>query len=84
MRTTIAIDDGLLAELMRAEPDVSRSEAIRRAVHDYLRRRRVQNFMKLAGSRLVDLDWRDVERQALEELPKMRRAVNRQRHGRKH
>ena len=80
MRTTITVDDDLIDELMRVEPDVSRSEAIRRAIHDYLHRRRVEGFMKLAGSRLVDLDWRKVERQELDDV---RRAAKRKRHGRK-
>ena len=61
MRTTIAIDEHLIEELMRVEGDVSRSEAIRRAVEDYLRRKRVEEFMSLAGSQLVNMDWRDVE-----------------------
>jgi metal-responsive CopG/Arc/MetJ family transcriptional regulator len=58
MRTTIAIDESLIAELMRVEGDVSRSEAIRRAIEDYLKRRRIEKFMDLAGSGLVDMDWR--------------------------
>ena len=62
MRTTILIDDGLMGELMRAEPKVSRSEAVRRAVQGHLQRKRVDDFMKLAGSGLVDVGWRDMER----------------------
>lgn len=62
MRTTISIDEDLMGDLMRAEPDVSRSEAVRRAVASHLRRKRLDEFMKLAGSRLVDLDWREMER----------------------
>ena len=62
MRTTIAIDEELINELMRVEGDVSRSEAIRRAIEDYLRRKRVDEFMTLAGSGLVDLDWQEAER----------------------
>ena len=62
MRTTIAIDEALINELMRVEGRVSRSEAIRRAIEDYLRRKRVDEFMALAGSRLVDLDWQEAER----------------------
>jgi hypothetical protein len=67
MRTTIAIDESLIEELMRSEKGVSRSEAIRRAVQDYLRRKREDAFMSLAGSQLVDLDWREAERQDLGE-----------------
>lgn len=65
MRTTIAIDEDLMDELMRAEPGASRSEAVRRAVKDYLSRKRVDAFMTLAGSRLVDTGWREMEREEL-------------------
>jgi metal-responsive CopG/Arc/MetJ family transcriptional regulator len=65
MRTTIAIDEKMLDELMRVERGATRSEAIRRAVQDYLWRKRVAAFKGLAGSRLVDLDWREAERQEL-------------------
>ena len=68
MRTTIAIDEQLVEELMRVEGKVSRSEAIRRAVEDYLRRKRVDEFMTLAGSKLIDLDWKQVERGELRKV----------------
>jgi metal-responsive CopG/Arc/MetJ family transcriptional regulator len=68
MRTTIAIDEQLVDELMRVEPGVSRSEAIRRAIQDYLRRKRIEAFKRLAGSRIVDLDWREMERIEMEEV----------------
>lgn len=67
MRTTISIDEDLMAELMRAEPRVSRSEALRRAVKTHLQRKRLDSFMQLAGSRLVDLDWREMERVEMED-----------------
>ena len=59
---------------MRVEGDVSRSEAIRRAIEDYLRRKKIEEFMSLAGSGLVDVDWRDVEQQEIRKV---------KRHGRK-
>ncbi len=74
MRTTIAIDEELMDELMRVESGVSRSEAIRRAIQDFLKRRQCEEFLSLAGSKLTDLDWRQTER---EELRKVKR------HGRK-
>lgn len=78
MRTTISINEELIAELMRAEPNVSRSEALRRAVKSHLRRKRVDEFMKLAGSHLVDLDWREMERVDMEDAER----PYRERHGR--
>jgi metal-responsive CopG/Arc/MetJ family transcriptional regulator len=70
MRTTIAIDEHLIQELMRLEGDVSRSEAIRRAVEDYLRRRKMDEFLSLAGSGLVDLTWQDAEQRELGKMKK--------------
>jgi Arc/MetJ family transcription regulator len=67
MRTTIVLDESVVAELMRAEKGAIRSEAIRRAIHHYLRRKREEAFMALAGSRLVELDWREAERQDMRE-----------------
>ena len=49
MRTTITIDDAQLKELMASEPDASVSEAIRRAIEEKVRRRKVDEFLGLAG-----------------------------------
>ena len=74
MRTTIAIDETLVDELMRVEPGVSRSEAMRKAVEAHVRRKRLEEFMSLAGSHLVDLSSKDAERLEIRKL---------KRHGRK-
>jgi metal-responsive CopG/Arc/MetJ family transcriptional regulator len=70
MRTTIAIDEELINELMRVEPHVSRSEAMRKAIEDYVRRKRVEEFVGLAGSGLVDMDWREAEGRDVAKLKK--------------
>lgn len=68
MRTTIAIDEDLVDELMRVEPGISRSAAMRRAVEAHVRQKRQETFMALAGSKLVDVAWQDVERTELRKL----------------
>jgi metal-responsive CopG/Arc/MetJ family transcriptional regulator len=73
MRTTIAIDDDLMDELMRSEGGVSRSEAVRRAVQAYVRRKRIDEFRRLAGSRITDLDWREMERLEMADTRRMER-----------
>ena len=73
MRTTIGIDEHLIEELMRIEQGVSRSEAIRRAVEDYLKRKRIDQFMSLASSGLVDMDWRKAEQEELRAIKRFRR-----------
>lgn len=65
-----------MGELMRAEPHVSRSEALRRAVKSHLQRKRIDEFMKLAGSHLVDLDWREMERIEMDDAARSRRKRN--------
>jgi Bacterial antitoxin of type II TA system, VapB len=68
MRTTIAIDEALVDELMRVEPGLSRSAAMRKAVEGHVRQKRLEAFIALAGSRLVDVPWRAVERKELRKL----------------
>jgi hypothetical protein len=68
MRATIAIDEDLVAELLRVEPGLSRSAAMRKAVEAHVRQKRLEAFMTLAGSELVDMAWRDVERKELRKL----------------
>ena len=58
METTIAIDEELIEALMRVEPGVSRSEAIRRAIEDYLRQKRLDELVTLAGGAPLPPDWR--------------------------
>ena len=68
MRTTIIIDDDLVDELMRVEPGLNRSEAMRRAVEAHVRQKRQEAFLTLAGSKLADLPWQDAERAELRKL----------------
>ena len=68
MRTTIAIDEQLIDELMQLEGNVSRSEAIRRAIEEYLQRHRIDKFMELAASGLVDMGWREAESRDLKKV----------------
>eukprot|EP01031_Cornospumella_fuschlensis_P019910 gene19910-24388_t len=50
MRTTISIDDAKVDELMRLNGAESRSDAIRQAVDEVIRRHKVAEFMSLAGN----------------------------------
>lgn len=79
MRTTIAIDEELMDELMRAEKGVSRSEAVRRAVQSHVRQKQIEAFKRLAGSRIVDMDWREMERLEMNDAERLQQ----KRHGRK-
>lgn len=49
MRTTITIDDNLFAELMTATQAKTRTEAIHRAVSEWLRWQKIERLMALRG-----------------------------------
>lgn len=74
MRTTIAIDEDLVHELMCVEPGMSRSAAMRRAVEAHVRQKRQAGFMALAGSKLVDASPKDAEAADLRKLKRHGRA----------
>ena len=59
VRTTLELDDVLLASLMARLPGVSKTEAIQRAVRFYLTHDTVDQLRKLAGT--VEID--DVSRE---------------------
>lgn len=56
MRTTLDLDDALLAALVARSPGVSKTEAIQRAVRFYLTHDAVDQLKQLAGN----LDVEDV------------------------
>ncbi len=67
MRTTISIDEQMMDELMEQENFKSRSEGVRRAIEFFLRQRKMERFKRLAGSHLIDLHWKTIEKLDLEE-----------------
>ncbi len=69
MRTTITIDDEQLKELMAIDPKATVSEAVRRAVADGIHRRRIGNFMSLAGAAPDMEDWRVAEDRDFQRIP---------------
>jgi hypothetical protein len=54
VRTTLELDDALLAALMARLPGVSKTEAIQRAVRFYLAHDTVEQLRKLAGTVEID------------------------------
>lgn len=63
MRTTLTIDDDLLAEVVRLSGGRSRAEAVRRALTEYARIRRKERLLGLRGKLQLHDGW-----EALREL----------------
>lgn len=57
MRTTVTIDDDIIAELMKSEKTKNPAEAIRSAVQQHVRQSKVQRFLKIAGKKLLRDDY---------------------------
>ncbi len=60
MRTTITIDDEIVASLMKATGEESTVAAIRHALEAYLRQARKQKVLALRGQVQVEDNWRQL------------------------
>lgn len=54
MRTTLDIDDGLMAALLARHPGVSKTEAVERAIREYLAMDAADRLVELAGKLPID------------------------------
>jgi hypothetical protein len=59
MRTTLDIDDRLMEGLMARHPGLSKTKAVEAAIEDHVRRRAVDELLKMRGK----LDIEDVSRE---------------------
>ncbi len=60
-RLSVALDDKLLKEVQRLTGARTKKEAIETALRAYVREKRVENLIRLAGSGIVDWDLEDLE-----------------------
>ena len=71
MRTTVTIPDGVLVDLMRFTEASTRTEAVNRAVSDWVRMKRKEKIKALRGALSVEGDvgsLRELEVGELEDL----------------
>ncbi|MGC1851699.1 MAG: type II toxin-antitoxin system VapB family antitoxin [Solirubrobacterales bacterium] len=59
MRTTLDIDDHLMEALMARHPGMSKTKAVEAAIEDHVRRRAVDELLKMRGK----LDIEDVSKE---------------------
>lgn len=57
MRTSLNIDDNLLAEVMQSTGKKNRSEAIRVALSSYLQQQQKNKILALRGKVNIDNNW---------------------------
>ena len=66
MRTTIHIEDGLFADLMRLTQATTKTQAVRDALKEFLRLRRKEELLALQGRFEIEDNWRPLRESELE------------------
>jgi Arc/MetJ family transcription regulator len=70
MRTTVDIDEKLLAEAEKITGETSPSKAVNAALRELVRRRKLQSLRKLIKETTLEDTWREDEEAELEEMRK--------------
>jgi len=62
MRTTLDIDTELLAEVMRLGSARTKKEAVAMSLAEFVRRRKIEELIAMAGTMDLDMDLEELER----------------------
>jgi Arc/MetJ family transcription regulator len=62
MRTTINVDDKLMKVVMQETKAATKTEAIRRALEDFVRRRNAEAIIELKGKVKFDVYWKTLRK----------------------
>jgi Arc/MetJ family transcription regulator len=62
MRTTINVDDDIMKVVMQETKAATKTEAVRRALEDFVRRRNAQAIVALKGKVKFDVDWKTLRK----------------------
>jgi len=62
MRTTINIDNEIMNFVMRETKATTKTEAIRKALDDFIRRRNAEAIIALKGKVKFDVDWKTLRK----------------------
>lgn len=68
MRATLNIPDSLIDDLVKETKAKTKTQAITRAIEDYLQKRRYEKLIALQGKLDLEDNWREMETLELEEL----------------
>ena len=68
MRTTLDIDEKLMAEAVRFTGEKNRSKAVSNVLSEFVRRRKLEELRALIGNMGLTDDWREREEAELAEM----------------
>lgn len=62
MRTTINIDDEVLKFVLKETRASTKTAAVRQALDDFVRRRKIEKLIAMAGKVRFDVDWKTLRK----------------------
>lgn len=62
MRTTINIDNEIMKVVMQETKAATKTEAVRKALEDFVRRRNAEAIIALKGKVKFDVDWKTLRK----------------------
>ena len=77
MRTTIDIDKEVLEEVSKATGEASLNKAIKAALLAYLRRKKIEELLEVAGKIEIEDNWLELEELELKEMKRTEKQFGR-------
>jgi hypothetical protein len=68
MRATLSFSDELIEDLVRETGAKNKTQAITRAIEDYLQKKRLEKLLSLQGKLDLEDNWKEMEAAEMEEL----------------
>lgn len=65
MRTTLAIDEKLLEEAKKYSGEKTKAAVVKRALEEFVRRKKLEGLLALEGKIHIDLDWQKMEEEEM-------------------
>jgi len=62
MRTTLNIDDDVMKFVMEETKASTKTDAVRQALQDFVRRRKIERLIALKGKVRFDVDWKTLRK----------------------
>jgi len=62
MRTTINVDDEVLKFVLKETGAPTKTAAVRQALEDFVRRKKIEKLIALKGKIRFDVDWRTLRK----------------------
>lgn len=73
MRTTLNLDEAVMATLLRTTRAETKTQAVTQAILEYVRRKQLDELRQLRGKLPLRADWRRAERRELRDVKRLER-----------